>query len=705
MGAIFKREFKAYFSSVIGWLFLAAFFFIFDLYLYAYNLLQGSAYLSTTLQGVTLIFVIIIPLLTMRSMSEDRKTKTDQLLYTAPVSVVKVILGKFFAMVSILSIAMAAVCIFPLFLSAFGTIAVRESYVSILGTWLFGVLTIAIGLFLSAITESMVIAAVMSFALLFLGYMMTNITQLISSSGNLLTKVLNCLAITSPLTSFNAGTLSVTGIVYYITGAALFLFLTCQLVQKFRWSVSSKKIQRGVFNSSFVIIGIVIVIVINLFANQLPENVKGIDMTYNKLYTITSATDKVLDKLKKNVTIYVLVAKTDKDTTLDKTLNEYVSASGGKVKVSYIDPAASPNFYTKYATSQPTSNSLIVVCGSNSKVIDYNDVYETTTDSTGYSTVKSAYDGEGQITSAINYVTNATSKTVYAIQGHGETTVDSSAEKVLTKDNFALTTLTLLKVDAIPDDAAAIVINGPTSDFSSDDAKKVLSYLKQGGKVLITTSYSAKSNMKNFDSILSAYGMSVTSGMVMESDTSSYYQYPYLLLPTVGSSTMTTDVSGYVLMPYAQAIVNANVGSSKNSNLTWTSLLTTSNSAYIKSDVSSMTTYAKESGDKTGQFSVAASVTNSKTNGELTVVGSYVAFTESADEVVSGHNMEFFKDIAGTFVSSDSTNVSIDAKKYSIGNITVNQTVSYASAVILIVVLPVILLIAGIIIWMRRRRA
>ncbi len=133
MIAILKRELKAYFTSVIGWIFMAAFFFVFNLYFVANNLIYGTPYLSYSLNNVAFVLLIIIPILAMRSMSDDRRTKTDQLLYTSPVSVPKVILGKFLALVLVFSIVVGAIRLCPLLLSRFGSIPMAESYAAILG--------------------------------------------------------------------------------------------------------------------------------------------------------------------------------------------------------------------------------------------------------------------------------------------------------------------------------------------------------------------------------------------------------------------------------------------------------------------------------------------------------------------------------------------------------------------------------------------
>ncbi|HAX54549.1 MAG TPA: copper ABC transporter permease, partial [Eubacterium sp.] len=189
MLAIFKREFKSYFQNVIGWLFVAALLAVYGLYFYVYNLKNGYPYISYDLKGIGFIMMIAVPILTMRSLSDEKKTKTDQLMLTSPVSVGRIVAGKYFAMAAVYTIDIALFALSPLVLSIYGKVALSEAYVSLFGYWLYGLSCIAVGLFISSISESVIISAILTFAALFLSYMMQSITGLISSSGNLLTKV------------------------------------------------------------------------------------------------------------------------------------------------------------------------------------------------------------------------------------------------------------------------------------------------------------------------------------------------------------------------------------------------------------------------------------------------------------------------------------------------------------------------------------
>lgn len=147
----------------------------------------------------------------MRVLAEERKAKTDQLILTSPVSVGKLVIGKYLAVATIFTIAAVIIGITPLFLRIFGEIPFGESYAALLGFWLFGMTCIAIGTFISSITESQVIAAVLTFAALFLGYMMSGLTQVISSTGNILTKIMNCFDLTSGMDNFFQGCIDVRG--------------------------------------------------------------------------------------------------------------------------------------------------------------------------------------------------------------------------------------------------------------------------------------------------------------------------------------------------------------------------------------------------------------------------------------------------------------------------------------------------------------
>ena len=375
MLAIFKREFKSYFQNVIGWLFVAALLAVYGLYFYVYNLKNGYPYISYDLNGIGFIMMIAVPILTMRSLSDEKKTKTDQLMLTSPVSVGKIVAGKYFAMAAVYTIDIALFALSPLVLSIYGKVALSEAYVALFGYWLYGLSCIAVGLFISSISESVIISAILTFAALFLSYMMQSITGLISSSGNLLTKVLNCFDLYTPFENFVSGCFSVTSAAYYVTVILLLCFLTTQSIQKRRWAFSKKMIGTGAFSAGMIVVMCAICVVVNLVVTALPAKYTSIDCSATKLYSLTNDTKDRVSKLDEDITIYVLNSKKSKDAKIDETINRYKDLSS-HIKVKYVDPATSPKFYQDYTDTTPTTNSLIIESKNRSKVIDYNDIYE-----------------------------------------------------------------------------------------------------------------------------------------------------------------------------------------------------------------------------------------------------------------------------------------------------------------------------------------
>ncbi|MCQ2505993.1 MAG: ABC transporter permease [Lachnospiraceae bacterium] len=183
MQAIYKKEMKAYLHSVVGWLFMAFLTAFIGLYFFYANLLNGSPYFGYSLYSVSLIFVLTIPLLSMRIMAEENKLKTDQLLLTAPVKTWKIVVGKYLSMVTLFTIVMLASCILPLIMTKYGTVNLKMSYVGILGFYLLGCAYMAIGLFISGITENQAMAAILTFVFVLATQLSDSIVGLFNSDS------------------------------------------------------------------------------------------------------------------------------------------------------------------------------------------------------------------------------------------------------------------------------------------------------------------------------------------------------------------------------------------------------------------------------------------------------------------------------------------------------------------------------------------
>ena len=287
MTAIYKRELRSYLTSMIGYIFIFFILLLTGIYFSAYQL--GAAYpkFEYTLSALTFVFLISVPILTMRILAEERKQKTDQLLLTSPVSVEKIVMGKYLALVTVFAIPMAIICFYPLLMTKFGTVSLGMAYTAILGFFLLGCANLAVGVFISSLTESQVIAAVLTFILLFAFYMMNGISSFFSEGAlstcitfgllilaaaiiiytmikNLLISAVVCVAgeavlavlyvvnseffaggiqkvlqvfnISGHFDNFANGIFDIKGVVYFLSVVAVCVFLTIQSIVKRRWN-------------------------------------------------------------------------------------------------------------------------------------------------------------------------------------------------------------------------------------------------------------------------------------------------------------------------------------------------------------------------------------------------------------------------------------------------------------------------------------
>jgi len=243
MKAIYKREIKSYFKTPVGYIFLSAFIFFASLMFVFNNMNTQQTSLSAFFSNVGLIFVFVIPILTMRLFSEERKSKTDQLLLTAPVTVTDIVFGKFLAAATVLLIGVGASMLFVPIMELYGSPAIAEALVGYFGLFLMGLLFVALGMFMSSVTESQVIAAVSTLAIIFFLWLAGGInlqfseklTGMFSWLGKFLDWLLGFISINAQFYDFTLGTLNLVPVLYFLSLAGLFVFLTIRVIERRRW--------------------------------------------------------------------------------------------------------------------------------------------------------------------------------------------------------------------------------------------------------------------------------------------------------------------------------------------------------------------------------------------------------------------------------------------------------------------------------------
>ncbi len=233
MRAIFKRELKAYFTSPIGYIFIGVFAFIYGFYFKSYVIDAGYGDISSPLGNGLLVLVLLVPVLTMRLIAEERASKTDQLLLTAPVSVWGIVLGKLMAALCVFLCAMATTLPYLAIIAVHGSPLWGKILGTYLGFLLLGLCFISIGMFFSSITESQIIALVVSLGVLLMLFLMASLPSI---GVSVLDKAISLISVTERFQDFIIGILKPENIFYYLSLSALFVFLTVRSVEKRRWS-------------------------------------------------------------------------------------------------------------------------------------------------------------------------------------------------------------------------------------------------------------------------------------------------------------------------------------------------------------------------------------------------------------------------------------------------------------------------------------
>ena len=699
MRAIYKKELRTYLTSMTGYIFMAVLLAVASLYFVANCLIGGYPVFGVVLSSVYFVLLIVVPVLTMRSIAEEKRQKTDQLLLTAPVSIWKIVAGKYLAMFTVFLIPMAILCLYPLILLQFGSVSLPMAYTAILGYMLFGGCCLAIGLFLSAVTESQVIAAVLTFGALFFLNMSTGIANLIGAEG-VLGQILSAICIYQPFINFVQGIFDLTGVLYYLSVIALFLFLTIQLLYK----------KHGTYRASMSVFACVAAVLVNLIAVNLPSQYVKFDVSEQQLFTIGDQTAEILENLDEDITLYLIAQQGGEDSTLLELLERYEGLSG-HITVETIDPVLYPNFVSQYTDESVSENSVLVAGQNRSKVVDYYDIYQYSVDYTTYSSTLSGFDGEGQITSAIDYVTAEEIPVLYTLTGHDEASLTASLTSSIEKENIAIESLNLLTSETVPDDAEILLIYGPLSDISEDEKNKITDYMNQGGQVVYLRGYTDQET-PNLDSLLSEYGVSLAEGIVLEGSSEHHLpNYPYYLLPNINYSDYTADVSSrYVMLAFAEGLTES--ASSENGEeeteddgLYYESLLTTSDEAYAKVNMESQNLEMEE-GDIAGPFDLGAVVTKTideETEAKLVVFASETLLDEQVDSMVSGGNSTLFLNVLSQLVDHEST-VSIEAKSLEVSYLTVTAGSAIFWGLLTILIIPLFLLSLGGVIWFQRRK-
>lgn len=476
----------------------------------------------------------------------------------------------------------------------------------------------------------------------------------------------------------------------------------------FKDSFKTRAVRAGGYSIVATAFVLAIVIVINLLVAALPSRMLKHDITDNKVYSISDQTKATVQGLKQDITIYWVLTEGEEDNYV-RSLLDLVQEYSKHIKVVRKDTSVDPRFAEAYTTAADMvyGNSLIVECGEKYRFLNYSgDIY--TYDYADYyttGTYTQYFNGEGALTSAIDYVTSPELPKMYYLTGHGETELTTAFATAVKNQNIETESLSLLSVEAVPADADVVLICNPVKDISEQELEQLRVYTGVGGNLLVLTDLiTSDTKLPNLETLMAEYGMTAVHGTVVETDRSYYYEHQQILRPELNTHPITDpliDGNYVVLLSSGHGIT---VEENLPGELTATRLMTTSSAAYAKQGTE--TTVDKDDNDIDGPFATAVLSTKSGDQESSVIwISSSSLVNEEVNDYVSGGNMDLFLNMLGYLADPETIEMTIHAKpltdtKY----LVMGNNAALALKLLVVGVIPLGYLTVGVVIWNRRKK-
>lgn len=452
--------------------------------------------------------------------------------------------------------------------------------------------------------------------------------------------------------------------------------------------------KNGAYSMGVILAVIAIVVVVNLLVNQIPSGTRQLDMSSSRIYTIGDVTAEFLKKLDTDVKLTVISEPTRLDPRIAKLVENYEALSG-HIKSENVDPVLHPSVLTENETE---GSSIIVSSEQTGKKteIKFDSIIKFDEMSYYYygQYKETEFDGEGQLTSAIDYVSKQNSKTIYSVEGHGEAALSQQISDLIDKANMKLSSVNLLKQGKVPEDCDLLIINAPENDLANDEKAMLENYLAQGGNAMLLLGTS-DAELPNLESVLKDYGMTVAEGLIADMD--NFYQNSYYnIFPVLSTSS---DISKNVDAKDLALVINAKglelVAPARDS-IKIDSFMTTSDNSYaVTGEEQTKGTYTL------GATAVETTADNKQSRLVVFSAGSMI------DEYITSSftnlsNLDLFMN-AVTWNFDDVSNISIPARSLEEAVLTIPSAGTWG--ILFMIVIPAVIIAAGFTVWVRRRRA
>lgn len=472
------------------------------------------------------------------------------------------------------------------------------------------------------------------------------------------------------------------------------------LFDKIKASFTGRKFRSGVYVSVISAIVITLVLVVNLILSEFDLKV---DLSKDAVYTLTDATEDYVKQMEDEVTIYYLI-EPGKGSPYFENIAEKFDSLSDRITLAYKDPIQYPAFSKDYVDDEVTQNSFLVINNSNNraKYIDSADMLVQEFDYNAMDYITVGIDVEGKLISAIQYVTNPDLPTVYVTAGHEEYATGKVFQDIMNRMNVTVKSIQTMTAPSIPEDCDILFINAPKSDFSKEEIEMIKNYMTAGGNAVIVMDYVTES-FENLNSLVNYYGIRMEQGIVFEGDTNRHApSYPQYIVPEVLEHDITGSLAKTNRLVVTPQSSGFEIMDTIRKSLIVKPLLQTSKKAYSKVNLTS-TTLVKEEEDIEGPFylGLAASDTFEGVTSNLVLYTSEFLFDDNFLNQYG--NLELLIGTVG-YLSGDIETISVRPRYIFPEALNIAQKPALFWGAYAAILVPSIILTAGIIVCIRRRR-
>ncbi|MBQ3860178.1 MAG: Gldg family protein [Clostridia bacterium] len=493
--------------------------------------------------------------------------------------------------------------------------------------------------------------------------------------------------------------------------------------KKVKTPANRRALKIGSLTVTTTAVVIIIAVLVNLVVAELPSNLTKFDASVSGLYTLSEESAEVIRGIGEDVHFYILTERGNESMIVTQLLDRYRDLNS-HISWSTVDPASNPLFAEQYTDKTLSDNSVIAVSGKRSYPVDYSEFTAYCYTATGelisaeeYQYMSQYYSyygqslegfeqqflGDAKLAAAADYVTRDSIPVLYTLVGHGESALDETYKTYVDAQNIRTAELSLLNLEAVPDDCAALLVTNPTSDITADELELIRKYAKNGGKILLVTGGTTYSSAKmpNLSALCLDFGLESADGIVVEGDQNRYMMYPHMLVPNYGTSETeplaSLNRNTYALLSYAHGILANGAG-----NVSVIPIFLTSSSAYAKKNPTNENLFTKEDGDISGVFYLGAIASEVGGDGKL-VWFSSADIADAKSDYFGGNSATFLATVNWLTDSSHAT-LSLPGVASQVEPLMVSAADTGLWSVVLIGVIPLAVIAVGLVVWIRRRR-